>query len=33
VNWGPDLPHTLAPVLVMPVRSRSIADMEDPGYQ
>lgn len=33
VNWGPDLPHTVAPVLVMPVRSRSIAEMEDPGYQ
>jgi len=33
VNWGPDLPHTIAPVLVMPVRSKTIADMEDPGYQ
>jgi len=32
-NWGPDLPHTIAPVLVLPVRSRSIADMEDWGYQ
>lgn len=33
VNWGPELPHTIAPVLVMPVRSRSIAEMDDPSYQ
>ena len=33
VNWGPDLPHTIEPALVMPVRSRSIADMPDPNYQ
>ncbi len=33
VNWGPELPHTIDPVLIMPVRSRSIAEMDDPGYQ
>lgn len=33
VNWGPELPHTIDPVLVMPVRSRSIAEMPDPAYQ
>ncbi len=33
VNWGPDLPHTIEPALVMPVRSRSIEPMGDPNYQ
>ena len=33
VNWGPELPHTLAPVLPTPVRSRSLGAMADPAYQ
>jgi len=33
VNWGPDLPHTVAPVLPQPVRSRSIGEMPDRSYQ
>jgi len=33
VNWGPEYPHTLEPVLLQPVRSRSIGPMKDPGYQ
>jgi hypothetical protein len=33
VNWGPDYPHTQEPVLLQPVRSRSIGAMEDPSYQ
>jgi len=32
VNWGPGYPHTLAPVPLLPVRSRSIGNMEDPYY-
>lgn len=32
-NWGPELPHTLAPAFVLPVRSRSIGPMADPTYQ
>ncbi len=32
-NWGEELPHTLAPVLPQPVRSRSIGDMADRSYQ
>jgi Domain of unknown function (DUF4437) len=33
VNWGPDLPHTQAPLIAQPVRSRSIGDMKDRSYQ
>ncbi|MGJ8685928.1 MAG: DUF4437 domain-containing protein [Spongiibacteraceae bacterium] len=33
VNWGPEYPHTEAPVLLQPVRSRSIGPMDDPAYQ
>ncbi len=33
VNWGPEYPHTQDPVLLQPVRSRSIGPMEDPAYQ
>lgn len=33
VNWGPDLPHTVAPAFVLPVRSRSAGPMPDPAYQ
>ena len=33
VNWGPELPHTVAPVLPQPVRSRSIGPMADRAYQ
>jgi len=32
-NWGPELPHTIAPVLPQPLRSRSIGDMADRRYQ
>lgn len=32
-NWGPDLAHTIAPVLPTPVRSRTIGPMPDPAYQ
>ncbi|HBX77213.1 MAG TPA: hypothetical protein DEG43_06190 [Acidimicrobiaceae bacterium] len=32
-NWGPELPHTIAPVLPQPVRSRSIGDMADRTFQ
>jgi len=32
-NWGEHLPHTIAPVLPQPVRSRSVGDMADRGYQ
>ena len=32
-NWGPEYPHTLEPVLLQPVRSRSIGPMKDPSYQ
>ncbi len=32
-NWGEHLPHTQAPVLPQPVRSRSIGDMADRSYQ
>lgn len=32
-NWGPELPHTIAPVLPQPVRSRSVGDMADRRYQ
>lgn len=32
-NWGEHLPHTIAPVLPQPVRSRSIGNMADRGYQ
>ena len=32
-NWGPDLPHTIAPVLSLPVRSKSLDPMPDPFYQ
>jgi hypothetical protein len=32
-NWGTHLPHTLAPALPTPVRSRSIGPMENPAYQ
>ncbi len=32
-NWGPDHPHTIAPALPQPVRSRSTGPMEDPAYQ
>jgi quercetin dioxygenase-like cupin family protein len=32
-NWGPEYPHTLAPVLPQPVRSRTIGDMADRRYQ
>lgn len=32
-NWGPDLPHTIAPVLPQPMRSRSVGDMPDRAYQ
>jgi len=32
-NWGEHLEHTMAPVLPQPVRSRSIGDMADRGYQ
>ncbi len=33
VNWGPEYPHTIAPRLLEPVRSRSIGEWEDPNYQ
>ncbi|MFM8529711.1 MAG: hypothetical protein ACKOD2_08570, partial [Ilumatobacteraceae bacterium] len=33
VNWGPDLPHTVSPVLPQPVRSRSVGPMPDRSYQ
>lgn len=32
VNWGPGYPHALAPVPILPVRSRSIGKMKDPYY-
>jgi len=32
-NWGEHLPHTQAPVLPQPVRSRSVGDMADRSYQ
>lgn len=32
-NWGPELPHTMAPALPTPVRSRSVGPMPDPTYQ
>lgn len=32
-NWGEHLPHTLAPVLPQPVRSRSVGDMPNRSYQ
>lgn len=32
VNWGPEYTHTIAPVPLQPVRSRSIGKMEDPLY-
>ena len=32
VNWGPEYPHSQAPVPLQPVRSRSIGPMEDPYY-
>ncbi len=32
VNWGPDYPHTQAPVPLQPVRSRSVGPMKDPYY-
>jgi hypothetical protein len=32
VNWGPAHPHTIAPVPLLPVRSRSIGKMKDPYY-
>jgi hypothetical protein len=32
-NWGEHLPHTLAPAIPTPVRSRSVGPMADPGYQ
>ncbi|WGL16299.1 DUF4437 domain-containing protein [Microbulbifer bruguierae] len=32
VNWGPEYPHTEAPVPLQPVRSRSIGPMKDPYY-
>ncbi len=32
-NWGPGYPGTLEPVLLQPVRSRSIGPMVDPAYQ
>lgn len=32
VNWGPNYPHTVAPVPLQPVRSRSIGKMDDPYY-
>lgn len=32
-NWGPDLPHTVAPAIPTPVRSRSVGPMPDPSYQ
>lgn len=32
-NWGPELPHTAAPRLLQPVRSRTIGPMANPSYQ
>ena len=32
-NWGPAFPGTQAPVLLQPVRSRSMGAMVDPSYQ
>ena len=32
-NWGPGYPGTLDPVILTPVRSRSIGAMPDPAYQ
>ncbi|WP_194833054.1 DUF4437 domain-containing protein [Nocardia sp. XZ_19_369] len=32
-NWGPDIPHTLSPRPVEPVRSRSIGQWPTPTYQ
>jgi hypothetical protein len=32
VNWGPEYPHTIAPLPLQPVRSRSIGPMKDPYY-
>jgi hypothetical protein len=32
VNWGPGYPHTVAPVPIQPVRSRSIGKWKDPYY-
>jgi len=32
-NWGDEYPQTLAPVLPQPLRSRTIGDMADRGYQ
>lgn len=32
VNWGPKYPHTVAPVPIQPVRSKSIGKMKDPYY-
>ena len=32
VNWGPGYAHTIAPIPLQPVRSRSIGKMEDPLY-
>ena len=33
VNWGPDFPGSEPPVLLQPVRSRSMGPMKDPSYQ
>lgn len=33
LNWGPDYPGTQAPVLLQPVRSRSIGDWQNRHYQ
>lgn len=33
VNWGDDYPESEPPVLLQPVRSKSVGNMEDPGYQ
>lgn len=32
VNWGPDYPQTEEPVMLQPVRSRSVGEWEDPSY-
>ncbi len=33
VNWGPEYPGSEPPVLIEPVRSRSVGKWEDPTYQ
>jgi hypothetical protein len=33
VNWGPEYPGTQEPVLLQPVRSRSIGDWQNRHYQ